>query len=50
MTIPFEIAIAGGKGGTGKTTVAVNLAVTLADAAKHVQYLDCDIRKEMQAV
>jgi MinD superfamily P-loop ATPase len=34
------IAIASGKGGTGKTTLAVNLARTLAG---EVQLLDCDV-------
>ncbi|MBU4329613.1 MAG: ATP-binding protein [Acidobacteria bacterium] len=35
------IAIASGKGGTGKTTVAVNLALILA-RREPVQFLDCD--------
>jgi MinD superfamily P-loop ATPase len=34
------VAIASGKGGTGKTTVAVNLALSLAG---EVQLLDCDV-------
>ena len=34
------ISIASGKGGTGKTTVATNLAVS---AAGPVQLLDCDV-------
>jgi len=34
------VAIASGKGGTGKTTVAVNLAVTMRSP---VQLLDCDV-------
>ena len=34
------VAIASGKGGTGKTTLAVNLARTLPGA---VQLLDCDV-------
>ena len=41
----MNIAIASGKGGTGKTTVAVNLAWTLAGAGKVVQYLDCDVEE-----
>ena len=41
----MKIAIASGKGGTGKTTVAVNLAVTLADSGRSVQYLDCDVEE-----
>jgi MinD superfamily P-loop ATPase len=41
------ICIAGGKGGTGKTTVAANLAVTLAQelASTPVTYLDCDVEE-----
>ncbi len=41
----MRIAIASGKGGTGKTTVAVNLACVLADNRKKVQYLDCDVEE-----
>ena len=36
------ISIASGKGGTGKTTVATNLAVSLG---KDVQLLDCDVEE-----
>ncbi|CAB5132579.1 MinD superfamily P-loop ATPase containing an inserted ferredoxin domain [Olavius algarvensis associated proteobacterium Delta 3] len=36
------ISIASGKGGTGKTTVAVNLAVSLNEK---VQLLDCDVEE-----
>jgi len=35
------VAIASGKGGTGKTTVAVNMALSLKD----VQLLDCDVEE-----
>lgn len=38
------ISIASGKGGTGKTTIAVNLALTLAQDSK-VQLLDCDVEE-----
>ena len=41
----IKTAIASGKGGTGKTTVAVNLARILADKNKRVQYLDCDVEE-----
>ncbi len=39
----MRIAVASGKGGTGKTTVAANLAVTLARHGQTVAYVDCDV-------
>ncbi|MGD9874205.1 MAG: ATP-binding protein [Kiritimatiellia bacterium] len=41
----FTLAVASGKGGTGKTTVAVNLAAILAEQDIAVQYLDCDVEE-----
>ncbi len=41
----MRIAIASGKGGTGKTTVAVNLASVLTRDGLKVQYLDCDVEE-----
>jgi MinD superfamily P-loop ATPase len=38
------ISVASGKGGTGKTTIAVNLALAL-QAGHSVQFLDCDVEE-----
>lgn len=39
------IAIASGKGGTGKTTVAVNLALSLSADSTDLLFLDCDVEE-----
>jgi len=41
----LKIAIASGKGGTGKTTVATNMSVALAKTGKNVTYIDCDVEE-----
>jgi len=53
----MKIAVASGKGGTGKTTIALNLALCLADKARlahkarladtlhPVTYVDCDVEE-----
>lgn len=39
------ITVASGKGGTGKTTLAVNLAHALAQRGERVRLLDCDVEE-----
>lgn len=41
----FRIAIASGKGGTGKTTIATNLAKAAARNGTAVRYVDCDVEE-----
>jgi len=45
MPDDFIIAIASGKGGTGKTTIATNLAHYVGLLGQKVQYLDCDVEE-----
>ena len=45
MVVIMEIAVASGKGGTGKTTLATNLAVMLARKGMSVTYIDCDVEE-----
>jgi MinD superfamily P-loop ATPase len=44
MPTGLTVSVASGKGGTGKTTVAVNLALSLSDS-RPVQFLDCDVEE-----
>ncbi len=41
----ISIAIASGKGGTGKTFVATNIARTLENMGRRITYLDCDVEE-----
>jgi MinD superfamily P-loop ATPase len=45
MSSPLRIAVASGKGGTGKTTFATNLAMVLADSDEPTAYVDCDVEE-----
>lgn len=41
----MRLAVASGKGGTGKTTVATNLAWIAASGGRSVAYVDCDVEE-----
>ncbi len=41
----MKLAVASGKGGTGKTTVATNLAYVIAQNGHTTAYLDCDVEE-----
>ncbi len=41
----MKISVASGKGGTGKTTVALNLALSLRSTGKRVHLMDCDVEE-----
>lgn len=45
MSRTLRIAVASGKGGTGKTTIATNLAVTWAETGARTAYVDCDVEE-----
>ncbi len=45
MSPKLTIAVASGKGGTGKTTVSASLSCAAADAGYKVAYLDCDVEE-----
>ena len=44
-TTQIEIAISSGKGGTGKTFIATNLARVLSKKYNKICYLDCDVEE-----
>lgn len=49
--MPYKIAIASGKGGTGKTTVSVNLYHYIRqNICKNVQLVDCDVEEPNDAI
>lgn len=41
----MKLAIASGKGGTGKTTIATNLAAVAASHGASTSYVDCDVEE-----
>ncbi|MGD8456162.1 MAG: ATP-binding protein [Anaerolineales bacterium] len=41
--LPMRIGVTGGKGGTGKTTVATSLALALSKTGASISFLDCDV-------
>jgi len=45
MSDNFVIPVASGKGGTGKTTIATNLACIASASGRKVRYLDCDVEE-----
>ncbi|MFO7776331.1 MAG: 4Fe-4S binding protein [Candidatus Hydrogenedentota bacterium] len=46
----MQIAVASGKGGTGKTTVATNLAWVAREGTKSIGYIDCDVEEPNGAI
>lgn len=44
-SVAMRIAVASGKGGTGKTTLATNLAVVCAEESHRATYADCDVEE-----
>ena len=41
----INIAVSSGKGGTGKTFIATNIATVLSKRGERVRYLDCDVEE-----
>ncbi|MFP4014170.1 MAG: ATP-binding protein [Chitinispirillaceae bacterium] len=41
----MKIAIASGKGGTGKTTISTNLSLLVDQLGERVKYIDCDVEE-----
>jgi len=39
----MNLAVASGKGGTGKTTIATSLALSIRQQGQDVSFLDCDV-------
>ncbi|MFW6061903.1 MAG: ATP-binding protein [Planctomycetota bacterium] len=46
----MQLAICSGKGGTGKTTVATNLAYVASRLGREAAYLDCDVEEPNGAI
>jgi len=45
MANGLTVALASGKGGTGKTTVSTNLVLAAAAAGEEITYVDCDVEE-----
>ncbi len=45
MARNLTIAVASGKGGTGKTTISANLACAAVEAGHKAAYMDCDVEE-----
>lgn len=45
MALNLTIAVASGKGGTGKTTISANLACAAIEAGHKAAYMDCDVEE-----
>ena len=41
----ISVAASSGKGGTGKTFIATNLARVLSEKRNQIRYLDCDVEE-----